>query len=87
MKVTIWIVKTVHESGGYCFWTKKEALEYIKKWGNGGRIRTDESQDDDEYPWSIEKEVIVGSTRSVCSELVNWGVECAGGHEETWAMK
>ena len=84
MKVTVWLVETLHESGGYCFWTKKEALAFVKK--EDGGLRTDESQDYDEYPWSIEKKVIVGSTRRVCSELVNWGIHCAGGHEESWGM-
>jgi len=84
MKVTIWNVSSVHESGGYCFWTIKEALAFIKE--RGGRIRTDESQDFDKYPWTLEKKVIEGSTQRVCSELVNTGIECAGGHLESWLM-
>jgi len=40
MKVTIWLVENWHEGGGYCFWTKKEALAFVKE--EGGGIRTDE---------------------------------------------
>ena len=84
MKVTIWLVETVNESGGYCFWTKKEALEFVKK--EVGGLRTHYLQDNDKHPWSIEKQVISGSTRIVCKELVNWGIFCAGGHGECWEM-
>ena len=84
MKVTIWFVSSVHEGGGYCFWTKKEALAFVKN--EGGRLRKIESQGLEDYDWEITKEVIEGSTKSVCSRLVNWGIECAGGHTESWLM-
>ena len=75
MKVTIWNVSDLGQSCGYCFWTKKEAFAFVHK-----------NAFYEEYGWSIEKEVIEGSTRHVCSELVNTGIECAGGHVEDWMM-